>query len=76
MEDNQSAIAMSKSSKFHGHAKHIDIRHHFIREKVNGGEIQLIYCPSGDMVADMLTKALNQHQLKNLMNRAGVRRLN
>ena len=73
MEDNQSAIAMAKNPQFHGRAKHIDIRHHFIREKVNGREIQLVYCPTGDMVADMLTKGLNQHQLRNLMGRAGVR---
>ena len=73
MEDNQSAIAMAKNPQFHGRAKHIDIRHHFIREKVNGKEIQLVYCPTGDMVADMLTKGLNQHQLRNLMGRAGVR---
>ena len=33
MEDNQSAIAMAKNPQFHGSAKHIDIRHHFIREK-------------------------------------------
>ena len=73
MENNQSAIAMAKNPQFHGRAKHIDIRHHFIREKVNGREIQLVYCPTGDMVADMLTKGLNQHQLRNLMGRAGVR---
>ena len=76
MEDNQSAIAMAKNSKFHGRAKHIDIRHHFIREKVNDGDIQLLYCPTGDMVADMLTKGLYQHQLKKLMDGAGVKRLN
>ena len=75
MEDNQSAIAMAKNPQFHGRAKHIDIRHHFIREKVNGGDIKLIYCPTGDMIADMLTKGLNRHQLKNLMARAGVRPL-
>ena len=75
MEDNQSAIA--KNSKFHGRAKHIDICHHFIREKViNDGDIQLLYCPTGDMVADMLTKGLYQHQLKKLMDGASVKRLN
>ena len=71
MEDNQSAIDMAKNPQFHGRAKHIDIRHHFIREKVNGREIQLVHCPTGDMVGDMvgdmLTKGLNQHQLRNLM---------
>ena len=32
LEDNQSAIAMSKNPQFHGRAKHIDIRHHFVIE--------------------------------------------
>ena len=73
MEDNQSSIAMAKNPQFHGRAKHIDIRHHFIRERVNEGDIQLVYCPTGDMMADMLTKGLNRYQLKNLMDRAGIR---
>ena len=73
MEDNQSAIAMAKNPQFHSRAKHIDIRHHFIREKVNEGDIKLIYCPTGDMIADMFTKGLTQHRLKNLMERAGCR---
>ena len=33
-EDNQSAIAMTKNPQFHGHAKHIAIKYHFIREQV------------------------------------------
>ena len=75
MEDNQSSIAMAKNPQFHGRAKHIDIRHHFIRERVNEGDIQLVYCPTGDMIADMLTKGLNRYQLKNLLDRAGIRPL-
>lgn len=36
-EDNQSAIAMTKNPQFHGRAKHIDIKHHYIREQVAQG---------------------------------------
>ena len=57
-EDNQKAIAMSKNPKFHARTKRIDIKHHFIRDKVENGELILKYCPSNDMIADMLTKAL------------------
>ena len=75
-EDNQSAIAMAKNPQFHGCAKHIDIRHHFIRERVNGGDmIKLVYCPTGEMIADMVTKGLNQHQLRKLMDLSGVKPL-
>ena len=57
-EDNQGAIAMSKNPKFHARTKHIDIKYQFIRDKVESGELLLKYCPSSDMIADMLTKAL------------------
>lgn len=36
-EDNQSAIAMARNPQFHGHAKHNDIRHHYVREQVSKG---------------------------------------
>lgn len=36
-EDNQSAIAMTKNPQFHGRAKHISIKHHFVREQVTQG---------------------------------------
>ena len=34
LEDNQGAIALTKNPEFHKHTKHIDIRYHFVREKV------------------------------------------
>ena len=49
---------MSKNPKYHGRTKHIDVKHHFIRDKVENGELLLKYCPTNDMIADMLTKAL------------------
>ncbi len=58
-EDNQSAIAMTKNPQFHGRAKHIDIKHHFIHEQVTQGTITLKYCTTTEMVADILTKGLS-----------------
>ena len=58
-EDNQSAIAMTRNPQFHGRAKHIEIKHHFIRDQVTQGTIMLKYCPTADMVADILTKGLS-----------------
>ena len=40
-EDNQSAIDMTKNPQFHGRAKHIAIKYHFIREQVQNGTIKL-----------------------------------
>jgi transposase InsO family protein len=71
-EDNQSAIAMTKNPQFHGRAKHIDIKYHFIREHVNSGNITLKYCPTDEMTADILTKPLSTEQFCKLRKKAGI----
>ena len=65
--DNQSAICLAKNQQTHGRTKHIDIKYHFIRELVETGRIKLAYCPSADMVADILTKGLPAQQFKSFM---------
>ena len=72
LEDNQSSIAMARNPQFHGRAKHIDIKHHFVREQVSNGSIELQYCPTNDMLADILTKGLAQQQYSILRERAGI----
>ena len=62
--DNQSAIELTKDHQFHPWTKHIDIRFHFICYIVKNGSIQLIYCPTNNMVADTLTKALPSAKVK------------
>ncbi len=54
-EDNQSAIAMTKNPQFHGR----DIKLHFIREQVTQGTITLKYCPTTEIVADILSQSWN-----------------
>ena len=71
-EDNQAAISMSKNPQFHGRAKHVDIKYHFIRENVKSGVVQLKYCPTEDMIADILTKGLPQDKFVKLRLLAGV----
>ncbi|KAJ3475523.1 hypothetical protein NLI96_g11784 [Meripilus lineatus] len=56
--DNQGAIALSKDDRFHSRTKHIDIRYHFIRNVVELKYVQTYYCPTDEMVADILTKGL------------------
>lgn len=51
---------MTKNPHFHGCVKHIDTRHHFICEQVLNRKINLEYCPTEDMTADILTKGLNR----------------
>ena len=72
LEDNQSSIAMARNPQFHGRAKHIDIKHHFVRERVSDGSIELKYCPTNEMVADILTKGLAHQQFSFLREKAGI----
>jgi hypothetical protein len=56
--DNQSGIAVAKDDQFHARTKHIDIHYHFIRESIAWNILQIRYCPTHDMAADIFTKAL------------------
>jgi hypothetical protein len=58
--DNRSAIALAKNPVYHERSKHIDTRHHFIREHVKNEEVQLISCNTNDQVADIFTKPLKR----------------
>ena len=57
-EDNQSSIALSNSAITNNRTKHIDITYHFVRELVRLGEVQIVYCPTEIMLADVFTKPL------------------
>jgi hypothetical protein len=70
--DNQSAIALTKDHQYHARTKHIDIRFHFIRWIVENGSLRLIYCPTEDMVADTLTKALPSPKVKHFAKELGL----
>jgi hypothetical protein len=71
--DNQSAIALAHSQgQFHARTKHIDIRWHFIRYSVENGSIELVYCPTEDMTADLLTKPLPSAKAKHFAHSLGL----
>ncbi|KNZ81947.1 Copia protein [Termitomyces sp. J132] len=42
----------------HSHVKHVDIKYHFLRERVASKEIEVRYINTRDNVADLFTKAL------------------
>lgn len=70
--DNQSAIALTKDHQYHARSKHIDIRFHFIRWIVENGTLSLVYCPTDEMVADTLTKALPSAKVKHFAAELGL----
>ncbi len=57
-EDNTQAIALSGDPIHHARNKHIDIRHHYVREKTLSGETRILHKPTSEMLADILTKPL------------------
>lgn len=73
--DNQSAIALAKDGAYHARTKHIDIRYHFIRFAIDEGAISLVYCPTGNMVADTLTKPLPSLKVKHFAAALGLQRV-
>ena len=56
--DNQSAIYLSNRPPFHERTKHIDLKCCFTREALHNQEITISHCPTEEMTADILTKAL------------------
>ena len=57
--DNQAAIQISKNDTHHDRTKQIDIKHHFIRDCIKNGDIDLQWVETKLQRADILTKSLN-----------------
>ena len=70
--DNQAAQAIMKNPTSHQKAKHIDIHHHFVRDRVQRGEVVVEHVESKLNCADMLTKAVSKVQLENLSSSVGL----
>jgi len=59
-QDNQGSIFLAEGKGNHSRTKHIDIRHHFIRDLVEDKLIHVTYLPSNRNLADIFTKPLDQ----------------
>ena len=70
--DNQSAIQLVKNPVFHGRTKHIEIQYHFIREKYENKNIDVVYIPSELQLADVFTKALARDAHQRLCAKIGL----
>ncbi|GKE96115.1 hypothetical protein Tco_1580970, partial [Tanacetum coccineum] len=57
--DNESTICIVKNPVFHSKTKHIEIRHHFIRDAYEKNLIQVLKIYTDDNVVDLLTKAFD-----------------
>ena len=70
--DNQSAIVLVKDHQYHAHTKHTDVHFHFICWVIDDGKLLLIFCPTNDMVTDLLTKALPLPKVKHFAAELGL----
>ena len=69
-EDNQACISIAENPAQHARTKHIDVRYHFVRERIERREIRLEYVKTNDNTADVFTKGL-ERELFN-MHRRGM----
>ncbi|GJU04284.1 hypothetical protein Tco_1114622 [Tanacetum coccineum] len=71
--DNRSAIALCCNNVQHSRSKHIEIRHHFIREQVEKGVVKLYFVMTDYQLADIFTKALPRERFEFLLPRLGMK---
>jgi hypothetical protein len=71
--DNMGSLHLVKNPVLHSRTKHIDIRHHYIRELVGAGAVDVVHQRTEEMEADLLTKALYAPRFQELRGRLGLR---
>ena len=71
-KDNQGCIALAQNAIHREHTKHINVQYHFICEKVDTKEINLVYISTHDQTADIFTKALNKSKFERCIRLLGL----
>ena len=70
--DNTSEISLTKNPIQHSRTKHIEIRHHFIRDHVQKGDIDLVFVKTDNQLADIFTKPLNEDRQNFIIHELGT----
>nr|GEX87980.1 retrovirus-related Pol polyprotein from transposon TNT 1-94 [Tanacetum cinerariifolium] len=71
--DNRSAMALCCNNVQQSRSKHIDIRHHFIREQVERGIVKLYFMMADYQLVDIFTKVLPRQQFEFILPRLGMK---
>jgi hypothetical protein len=72
MCDNTSAISVTKNPVFHKRMRHPKRRHHFLRDHVEKGDIEMRHVDTKRELADIFTKSLNSSQFTDLRGEISV----
>jgi len=71
--DNTAAINLSEDPLLHHRVKHVDIKYHFLRERVQSNELDIQYVNTHDNIADLFTKPLELKKFIRLRDFTGLR---
>jgi hypothetical protein len=72
MCDNTSAISVAKNLVFHKKKRHIERRHHFLRDHVKKGDIEMRYIDTVRQLDNIFTKPLDSSRFADLRGEIGV----
>jgi hypothetical protein len=72
MGDNTSAISVAKNPVFYKRMRHLERRHHFLRDYVEKGDIKIRYIDTERQLADIFTKPLDSSRFAALRGEIGV----
>jgi hypothetical protein len=70
--DNESAICLTDNHVEHSRTKHIDIRHHFLRDHQQRGDIDIYHISTVNQLADVFAKPLDEKRFCRLRNELNI----
>lgn len=73
--DNTSAINISKNLVLHARTKHIELKYHFMRERIQEKQVRMEHVSSKEQLVDIFTKPLPKANFEYLRGKLGVRHL-
>ena len=73
--NNSSSMELAKNPVFHARTKHIEVNCHFVRERVQSGEVELWYVHTNQLVVDIFTKVLGTDKLQHFFEMFGTQHL-
>jgi hypothetical protein len=71
--DNQSALRLMRNPQYHARTKHISVQFHFLRELIEGGELDFGFVGTNLQCADFLTKGVSREKLEGFCDDVGLK---